>query len=58
LQSSSSSTTTTTTDDDNDDDIEEVRRLMTAAYTAMQKYLEIIPPNEYQRAKELMMQSE
>ena len=40
--------------DDTDDDDEEVRRLITAAYTAMQKYLEIIPPNELQSALELM----
>ena len=40
-------------DDDKDDD-EEVRQLITAAYTAMQKYLEIIPPNEYQSAMEIL----
>ena len=39
---------------DNDDDDEEVRQLITAAYTAMQKYLEIIPPNEYQSAMEIL----
>lgn len=38
----------------NDDD--DVRQLTTAAYTAMQKYLDIIPPNEYQRALELLQQ--
>ena len=41
-------------DDDNDDDDEEVRQLIAAAYTAMQKYLEIIPPNEYQSAMEIL----
>lgn len=39
---------------DNDDD--EVRQLITAAYTAMQKYLDIIPPNELQSSMALMQQ--
>ena len=37
-------------------DDDDVRQLTTAAYTAMQKYLDIIPPNEYQRALELLQQ--
>ena len=41
-------------DKNDDDDDEEVRQLITAAYTAMQKYLEIIPPNEYQSAMEIL----
>ena len=46
----------TNTANDDDTDTEEVRQLITGAYTAMQKYLEIIPPNEMERAKELMKQ--
>jgi hypothetical protein len=41
---------------DNDEIDEEVRQLITAAYTAMQKYLEIIPPNELQSAMVLLQQ--
>ena len=44
--------------DNDDDDDEEVRQLITAAYTAMQKYLEIIPPNEYQSAMEILKKKE
>jgi hypothetical protein len=57
-QKSSSSTTTSNDDDDNVEDIEEVRQLITAAYTSMQKYLEIIPPNELQMARELIKQQQ
>ena len=42
----------------NNDDSEEVRQLISAAYTAMQKYMEIIPPNELQSAMAILMQQQ
>jgi hypothetical protein len=38
-------------DNDNDDDDDDVSRYAQAAYTAMQRYMEIIPPTEIQRAE-------
>jgi hypothetical protein len=42
-------------DTNHTDDTEEVQQLITAAYTAMQKYLEIVPPNELQSARALLL---
>jgi hypothetical protein len=41
------------TDNDNEDDDDDVSRYAQAAYTAMQRYMEIIPPTEIQRAETL-----
>jgi 3'-phosphoadenosine 5'-phosphosulfate sulfotransferase len=40
-------------DDNEDNDDDDVSRYAQAAYTAMQRYMEIIPPTEIQRAETL-----
>jgi hypothetical protein len=56
LQSKKDDSRTAQTKKNDDDDINEndIRQYMMATYQAMQQYLEIVPPTDLQRAKEIM----